>query len=75
MTPLEMARNAALAVERYAELQETDPLTAHVHHAGTLGHDAARLAGAMALVSIAEDLRRMADVMTSGPFTGEGLPA
>ena len=61
ITPLEMAQNAAQAVLRHADHQDRDPIGAYVQRAGGQGHDAAFLAGAMALVSIAESLARIAD--------------
>jgi|HubBroStandDraft_3_1064219.scaffolds.fasta_scaffold00345_9 hypothetical protein len=67
LTPLEMAQNCAAAVARYAEQQDTDPMGSYVNHAGTLGHQAAQLAGNMALVSIAEDLHRIVAVMLGHP--------
>lgn len=61
--PLDMARNAATAVLRYADAQERDPLRSHLQHFGERGHQSAVLAGNMALVSIAEDLHRIADLL------------
>jgi hypothetical protein len=66
VTPLEMAVNAARAVERYAEFQTEQPLEAYVQRAGTQGHQAAALAQAMALVSIAKDVHRIANALTGG---------
>lgn len=59
--PLEMAENCVAAVERAARWQETDPLEARVHDAGRHGKTSAELAGHLALVSIARDLRRVVD--------------
>lgn len=59
LTPLEMAVNSAAAVLRYADYQERNPLEAHVNQAGTNGVTAAKIAAAMALVSIAQDLHRI----------------
>jgi hypothetical protein len=59
-----MAQNAARAVLRYADAQDADPVGSHVHGFGDRGHQAAQLAGAMALVSIAEDLHRIVGIMT-----------
>lgn len=67
VTPLDMARNAARAVLRYAGLQERDPTRAYVLGAGQQGHQAAQLAQAMALVSIAEDVHRIAELLIAGP--------
>jgi hypothetical protein len=66
-TPLEMAQNAARAVLRIADYQATDELGAHLNRAGQRGMDAANIAGAMALVSIAEDLHRIVAIMTGRP--------
>jgi sulfite reductase beta subunit-like hemoprotein len=63
LSPLEMAQNCAAAVNRYAEFTDREPIQAHVMHAGEQGHQAASLAGNMALVSIAEDLHRIAAVL------------
>jgi sulfite reductase beta subunit-like hemoprotein len=63
LSPLEMAQNCAAAVGRYAEFTDREPIQAHVMHAGEQGHQAANLAGNMALVSIAEDLHRIAAVL------------
>lgn len=63
LTPLEMARNCAAAVARYAEQQERDPLGSYVARSGQTGHQAAQLAGNMALVSMAEDLHRLVTVL------------
>lgn len=65
--PLQMARNCAAAVARAAEHQDRDPLGAYIAHSGTQGAQAAQLAGQLALVSIAEDLRRIADRLCHGP--------
>ena len=63
MTPLEMARNAAANVERYAQYQADDPLGSFIAHAGQQGQHAAEVAACMALVSIAEDVHRIADAV------------
>lgn len=70
LTPLEMAQNAAAAVLRIADYQERDPLGSYVAKAGNQGHQAAQLAGAMALVSIAEDLHALVAHLTGPEFTG-----
>jgi hypothetical protein len=54
-----MALNAAAAVSRYAQAQDDDPLAAHINSYGRRGMDSAQLAGQMALVSIAQDLRQI----------------
>ncbi len=64
---LEMARNCAAAVLRIANAQEQDPLRSHVLRLGERGHASAELAGRLALVSIAEDLHRIAAVLEAGP--------
>ena len=61
LTALEMARNAARAVLRYADHQDRDPLGSYIARGGQQGHQAAQLAGQMALVSIAESLAKIAD--------------
>jgi len=65
MDPLDMARNAAAGVQRVAAWQaDPDPdkrLQALITHAGKLGMDSAIVAACMALVSIAADVRRLAD--------------
>lgn len=68
LSPLEMAQNAAAAVKRAADLQATDPIQAHIGHVGEQGHQAAALAQAMALVSIAEDVRRIANHLDASRF-------
>jgi hypothetical protein len=81
MTPLEMARNAAHAVERLAQFQHEDQLGAYLAHAGDRGKSAAETAGCMALVAIAEDLHRIRELLERGPapdddegFTETGPP-
>ena len=61
LTPLEMARNAAAAVLRYADHQAADPVQAYIAQSGERAHSAAQLAGCMALVSIADDLHRITE--------------
>jgi hypothetical protein len=56
-----MARNASKAVLQHADAQLDDPLSAYINQDAALGMDAARLAACMALVSIAEDLHRIAE--------------
>lgn len=62
-----MARNCVAAVLRVAEAQERDPLQARIAQLGTRGHQSAQLAGYMALVSIAGDMRRIADHLERQP--------
>jgi hypothetical protein len=61
ITPLEMAQNAARAVLRHADHTERDEFGAFLDRAGDRAFASAQLAGAMALVSIAESLARIAD--------------
>jgi hypothetical protein len=62
MTALDMARNLAASVERYARQSEADQLGAMLNQTGERAHAAAQLAANLALVSIAEDFHRVADV-------------
>ena len=57
MSALDMAVNAAAAVLAIADAELADPLQAHIGRLGERGFHVAELAGHMALVSIAEDLR------------------
>lgn len=59
--PLEMAENCVAGVVRMARLVEEDELGAYVARAGDRGVESARMAGNLALVSIARDLRRVVD--------------
>ena len=74
MTSLEMARNLAQSVDaiaRYVEDGGPDAeIQAHVRGLGPRQHANAELAGYLALVSIAEDLHRIADVLTREPAPG-----
>jgi len=63
LTPLDMARNLAASVQRYARQSQADQLSAMLNHTGEASHAAAQLAGNLALVSIAEDLHRVVGVM------------
>lgn len=65
MTPLDMARNCADSVHRYAE-QAGDPVTACTERLGDRQHAAARLGAHLALISIAADIRRIADHLAGG---------
>jgi hypothetical protein len=69
--PLEMARNCADAIDRYARFQESDPVQAHITRAGEQGMAAAKVAHALASVSIAGDLRRIADHFDPPPPRAE----
>lgn len=62
--PLDMARNCTAAVLAIANAQERDPVRSLVLRLGERGRGTAELAGELALVSIAEDLRRIADHLT-----------
>jgi hypothetical protein len=63
--PLKMARNCVKAVARAAEIQASDDpdtrLLAYINKVGEAGDQASRIAARMALVSIAEDLRFVAE--------------
>ena len=65
--PLAMARNCAAAVDRIAAMQASDDpdvqLQAYIARTGQHGYTTAIVGGCMALVSIASDLRRVADVI------------
>lgn len=67
ITPLEMARNLTRSVgsiARYVEDGGPDAeLQAHVRGLGPRQHATAKMAGHLALVSIAEDLHRIADTL------------
>jgi hypothetical protein len=67
MTPLEMAQNAARAVETYAKALNDDPVAAHIARVGERSKVAAETAACLALVAIAEDVRRIADLLIAGP--------
>jgi hypothetical protein len=70
--PLEMARNALAHVRALVAFQvevDTDPekaLLARVHHVGAQADQDSKVAARMATVSIAEDVRRIADHLTRG---------
>jgi hypothetical protein len=68
LSPLEMALNAARAVERSAQYQQDDPLGSYIARAGEQGQNAAHVAACMAIVSMAEDIRRIADLLERGPL-------
>jgi hypothetical protein len=61
LDPLDMAGNLVAAVEQLARYAADDPLQAHVHQAGARQAANGELASQLALVSIARDLRRIAD--------------
>lgn len=62
-TPLQMAQNCVRAVLDIAEWQDRDPLGARIHHSGTHGKESAELGACMALVSIAESLAEISEVL------------
>ena len=68
--PLDMAANCAAHIAAYAKAQTEDPLAAYNARLGTRGHITAQLAGDLALVAIAADMRRIADHLT-GPGRAE----
>lgn len=69
--PLDMARNAARFVGIVADMQGSDDpdvqIQARITGAGKQGMDSALVGGMMALVSLAADVRRIADHLTGGP--------
>jgi hypothetical protein len=75
--PLDMARNLARAVQRYAVMLDTDEpmrrLELDIAQVGERGHHAGQLAANLALVSIAADIRRVADVLTRADQTLDRL--
>jgi hypothetical protein len=58
--PLQLAHNCLDRVETYAEYQSRDALLARVYHVPEAGHQAAFLAGALALVSVADSMAALA---------------
>jgi hypothetical protein len=60
---LDMARNLVAAIQRSAEHIDADPLGAHLDRTGDRGFAAAEMAFRLAMVSIAEDFHRVADVV------------
>jgi hypothetical protein len=67
-----MARNAAKNVELYAIAQGEDPARAMAARMGERGKAAAETAACMAMVSIAEDLHRIAELLGAMPMP-EGM--
>ena len=63
--PLDMALVGAKNVQVCGWAQELDPTRAFVARVGKTGQDAAWFAACMALVSIAGDVRRIADALAS----------
>jgi hypothetical protein len=73
--PLAMARSLMRMVGALADLQDGTPdaqVRAYIEGWGQKQHYAAEMAGQLALVSIAGDLRRLADVLAPPP--GEASP-
>jgi hypothetical protein len=70
-TPLDLARAWAARVyaiaAHYEQRERDDPgfgdIEAHVHGAGRQQHEAAEMAALMAVVSIAEDLHRIGELL------------
>jgi hypothetical protein len=63
VTPLDMAVNLARHVAAYGETAHADPLTAHVNHYGARQAASAEVAAHMALVSIAQDIHRIRELL------------
>jgi hypothetical protein len=61
LDPLDMAGNLVNAIEQLARYATEEPLQAHIHQAVARQAANGKLAGQLALVSIARDLRRIAD--------------
>lgn len=64
--PLEMAANLLVAVRAIAEALDRGLSPAAEHQLGIHGEESAKLAAHLATVSIARDLRRIADHLTGG---------
>jgi hypothetical protein len=64
LTPLEMARNLAASVHRYARQSEADQLGSFINQTGERAHAAAQLAANLATVSLAVDVHRIVSIMT-----------
>jgi hypothetical protein len=62
-----MARNAVRNVEIIAIAQQDDPVGAFTARLGERGKSAAETAACMAMVSIAEDLHRIAELLGAMP--------
>ena len=70
LTALDMARNLVSRVEALARAAEDDPLGATVHRLGDQQHACAERAAHLALVSLAEDVHRIADALFDGRLHG-----
>lgn len=81
-TPLELARVWAGRVYQiaahYEQREREDPgfggIEAHVHGAGRQQHEAAEMAAFMAVVSLAEDVHRIADLLGAAAPPGGPSP-
>jgi hypothetical protein len=71
---LDMARNLTAGIQRAAEQIEADELAAYLHRTGDRAFAAAQMASYLALVSIAADLRRIADTLTGAETGGPAGP-
>jgi hypothetical protein len=65
LDPLAMALNLLAAVGVLGEAIDADPLGARVRALGNQGFESALLAARLATISIAEDVRRIADHLTA----------
>ncbi len=64
--PLELADNLLHAFRRKARVAIEDPITFTTQNLGAHAAENLKQAGDLALVSIAQDLRRIADHLTGG---------
>jgi hypothetical protein len=64
--PLEMADNLVGSVHGLVNEVNRDPVAGMVSRLGKRAFDQSQMAGSLALVSIARDLRRIADHLTGG---------
>jgi hypothetical protein len=71
---LDMARNLTAAVQRAAEHIEADELGAYLDRTGDRAFAGAQMASYLATVSIAVDLRRIADTLTGADPGGPARP-
>jgi hypothetical protein len=69
-----MAVNAARNVELYARAVDDDPVGAHIGRVGERSKAATEIAACMALVAIAEDLHRIAELLGAMPSPEGMLP-
>lgn len=73
MSALEMCRNLVRHVDAYAREADKDKVAAHVHQLGPRQHASAQMAAYLAVVSIAEDLHRIAGAL-QGPAAAQTCP-